>query len=92
LFCFDHAIAWDSSRTGPANIPRATVGSLLKQPKYKNHSGTNWEKRLTLHVPSAGIYAGIGKYMLYGKNTENAHNMLFGTQRGNILSNLEAFK
>jgi hypothetical protein len=30
LFCFDHAVAWDSSRTGPANIPHATVGSLLK--------------------------------------------------------------
>jgi hypothetical protein len=30
LFCFDHAVAWDSSRTGPANTPHATVGSLLK--------------------------------------------------------------
>jgi hypothetical protein len=30
LFCFDHTVAWDSSRTGPANIPHATVGSLLK--------------------------------------------------------------
>jgi hypothetical protein len=32
LFCFDHAVAWDGSRTGPANIPHATdstVGSLL---------------------------------------------------------------
>jgi hypothetical protein len=30
LFCFDHAVAWDSSRNGPANIPHATVGSHLK--------------------------------------------------------------
>jgi hypothetical protein len=27
--CFDHAVAWDSPCTGPANIPHATVGSLL---------------------------------------------------------------
>ena len=25
LFCFDYAVAWDSSRTGPANIPHATA-------------------------------------------------------------------
>jgi hypothetical protein len=33
LFCVDHAVAWDSSRTGPANFPHATVGSLLKTSK-----------------------------------------------------------
>jgi hypothetical protein len=26
-FCYDHAVAWDSPRTDPANIPHATVGS-----------------------------------------------------------------
>ena len=37
LFCFDHAVAWDSSRTGPANIPHATVGSLLKCGKMRQN-------------------------------------------------------